>query len=244
MRVLHEPHLQREIGDQSPEDVDVHEEKGEEEWIHEERGDEPDEKQEDDEERAFFVVRGGGQELAEMGVGDLADHQEAERHRVGGQIAEVFAEGVAAFFRGGEEDDGAECGCCSGGGEPGEDVAALLLVHGVDVVGGEAERGASEVDAAEHADGDEFAGALDVAHVVGHDGDERGGGDAERGHVGEGVHLDAVQAGRVQETRGEAVEHVEDHGEEWPNNNCVCKMQVIIQQRCWWIIFRRKQILH
>ena len=30
----------------------------------------------------------------------------------------------------------------------------------------------------------------------------------------EGVHLDAVQAGCVQEARGEAVEHVEDHREE------------------------------
>ena len=84
----------------------------------------------------------------------------------------------------------------------------------MNVVGGEAERGASEVDAAEHADRDELAGALDVAHVVRHDGDERGGRDAERGHVGEGVHLDAVQTGRVQEARGEAVEHVEDHRKE------------------------------
>ena len=55
MRVLHESHFEREIGDQAPEDVDVHHEEWEQERIHEERGNEPDEKQEDDEQRAFLL---------------------------------------------------------------------------------------------------------------------------------------------------------------------------------------------
>ena len=212
--MLHEPGLEREISDQAPEDVDVHDEEWEEERVHEEGGNEPDEEQEKDEHGAFFVVGSGCQELAEMGVGDLADHKKTERHRISRQIAEILAEGPAAFFGGGEEDDGAERRGGSRRRQPCEDVAALLFVHRMYVVCGEPEGGASEVDAAEDADGDEFACAFDVPHVMCHDGDERGGGNAERGHVGEGVHLDAVDAGCVQEAGSESVEHVEDHGEE------------------------------
>ena len=78
----------------------------------------------------------------------------------GGDLYDIGSPEWLSEMGGGEEDDGAERGGAAGGGQSGEDVAALLLVHGVDVVGGEAERGASEVDAAEHTDRDEFAGAF------------------------------------------------------------------------------------
>ena len=112
----------------------------------------------------------------------------------------------------GENDRHADGRRRTGRGQSGKFFAALPLQNRMDIVGGQPQRGAAEVNRTETVNHDLLRGfEFPIAQTVGHDRHQRRGRHSECYHVGERIHLQPVHARRVEEPRRKTVERIEHH---------------------------------